>query len=329
MKQRHLLLALFALLSMTQARADVVINETNFPDANFRSYLLEQSYGSDGVITDAEIAGSYGSDGVITDAEIAGISEIIVDGKNIQSLKGIEFFSALTHLRCSNNQITSLDVSKNTALYKLRCGNNQLTALDVSKNTALETLSCGSNQLTSLDVSQNTELKTLDCSSSQLTALDVSKNTALNNLRCHKNQITALDVSKNTALSSLDCSSNQLTSLDVSQNTALNNLRCYNNQIKGESMDALVASLPQRTMAYNMYVIFNENEGNVMTTTQVTAAKSKGWTPLYYDGTQWIDYAGSEPVAESIAINETNFPDANFRSYLLEQSYGSDGVICR
>ncbi len=38
-----------------------------------------------------------------------------------------------------------------------------------------------------------------------------------------------------------------------------------------------------------------------MTTTQVAAAKAKGWTPHYYVGSGWLEYAGSDPTAiESI-----------------------------
>ena len=58
--------------------------------------------------------------------------------------------------------MTSLDVSKNTALTHLECYNNQLTSLDVSKNTALTYLDCGDNQLTSLDIS-NTNMKIFNC----------------------------------------------------------------------------------------------------------------------------------------------------------------------
>ena len=43
----------FAAISATAQ--DIVIDATNFPDANFRAYLLEQDYGKDGVITAAEI----------------------------------------------------------------------------------------------------------------------------------------------------------------------------------------------------------------------------------------------------------------------------------
>ena len=69
----------------------------------------------------------------------------------------------VTRVDCSDNQLTSLDVSKNTALTKLYCFSNQLTSLNVSKNTALKELYCGENQLTSLDVSKNTALTTIEC----------------------------------------------------------------------------------------------------------------------------------------------------------------------
>ena len=139
--------------------------------------------------------------------------------------------TALTELSCEGNQLTSLDVSKNTALTKLYCNGNQLTSLDVSNNTALTDLECSGNQLTSLDVSNNTALTDLECNGNQLTSLDVSKNTALTELSCYLNQLTSLDVSKNTALTDLNCSYNQLTSLDVSKNTALTDLYCSGNQL--------------------------------------------------------------------------------------------------
>ena len=44
-----------------------------------------------------------------------------------------------------DNQLISLDVSKNSALTALRCLHNKLKSLDVSKNTALEILICWDN----------------------------------------------------------------------------------------------------------------------------------------------------------------------------------------
>ena len=81
---------------------------------------------------------------------------------------------------CSDNQLTSLDVSKLTNLRTLICGNNQLTSLDVSALTNLEWLNCSGNQLTSLDVSGLTNLERLLCHNNRLTSIDL---TGLDNLQ--------------------------------------------------------------------------------------------------------------------------------------------------
>ena len=153
--------------------------------------------------------------------------------------------TALTDLNCRSNQLTSLDVSNIIALTHLNCYNNKLTNLDVSQNTALKSLfcssnqlarvevcntltklNCDSNQLTNIDVSKNIVLIELDCNSNLLKSLDVSKNVALKKLSCINNQLTSLDISKNNALTELNCHSNKLTSLDVSKNTVLTKLHC-------------------------------------------------------------------------------------------------------
>ncbi|MBR5160516.1 MAG: hypothetical protein IKW80_02725, partial [Thermoguttaceae bacterium] len=58
----------------------------------------------------------------------------------------------MTLLNCSDNQLTELDVSHNTALTTLNCSSNQLTELDISHNTALYELNCYGNQLTEVDL---------------------------------------------------------------------------------------------------------------------------------------------------------------------------------
>ena len=189
----------------------------NFEDDNFKAYCV-QYFDTNG---DREI--SY------EEAEM--VSVISCNDKGITSLKGIQYFTALTNLYCSENQLTTLDVRNNTALTVLSCHSNQLTTLDVSNNTALKDLYCYNNQLTTLNVSKNTALTILSCKSNQLTTLDVSKNTALLSLSCYSNQLTTLDVSKNTALTVLSCYSNQLATLDVSNNTTLERLYCSSNQL--------------------------------------------------------------------------------------------------
>ena len=222
---RKLLTALLALcaalcllpaLALAEGAADVTIDPTNFPDANFRTYV--STFDTD-------------NDDCLTPTELAAVKSMRLIGKSIGDLKGIEHFTALTKLLCQKNQLTSLDLSKNTALEELDCGDNQLTSLDVSANTALKQLYCMNNPLTALDVSANTALTDLNCINTQRASLDVSANTALTSLLCGDNQLTSLDVSKNTALTSLRCAKNQLASLDVSKNTALEDLDFRWNQL--------------------------------------------------------------------------------------------------
>ena len=293
-------LLLFAMLlgmPLAVSAQDVEINETNFPDENFRSYLLEQNYGADGVLTEEERMSVRRID----------VSTLGAIGKEISSLKGIEYFTALTELNCGYNRLTTLDVSKNTALTGLYCGSNQLTTLDMSNNTALIHLHCFDNQLTALDVSENTALSILGCANNPLTALNVSGCTALTFLSCDHTQLTTLDVSNNISLINLHCNDNPLTSLNVSNDMALTELWCYHNQIQGAAMDYLIDCLPQ-TKNGEMRMLYDNSsidEGNVCTKAQVAAAKAKGWIVYYYAYTDvgaWLEYEGSEDNSDTSTI---------------------------
>ena len=202
--------------SQLDETGDVRIDLAHFPDDHFIAYV--------------ELRCDKDGDGTLSQAELDGVTELYVAYANIKDLTGIELFPNLEKLDCKNNNLTRLDVSKNTKLTKLYCEFNQLTGLDLSKNTELTELNCQVNQLTSLDLSKNTALTKLDCALNPLTSLDVSNNTALTYLDCNYNQLTSLDLSKNTALTKLGCHDNQLTSLDLSKNTALDTLDCSGNK---------------------------------------------------------------------------------------------------
>lgn len=199
------------------AWADVEINEKNFPDPNFRNWILSQP---------------FGKDGVLSDKEIADITEMNVSNKNIHDLKGIEYFTALESLNLDKNQVKYIDVSKNKELVYLRVERNQLTSLDVSKNEAMRFLMCGGNSLT--------ELNTSGC-------------------------------------------------------TALERIRCWHNQFNGATMDSLIRNLPIVTKA-ELCIRSNTNDRNTMTSSQVTAAKAKGWLPKHLVERTWEEYAGTEPL---------------------------------
>ena len=140
---------------------DVEINDTNFPDSKFRLYVS-------GIIDDG--------DGVLTRAECASVGFIDVSGRNISTLKGIEYFTELWSLYCSNNNLSSLDLSKNTELRELRCDNNKLTSLNISQSENLTDLICYNNKLTSLNISNNTGLNSLSCNHNPIDKLDIRNN---------------------------------------------------------------------------------------------------------------------------------------------------------
>ncbi len=220
MRKVWVLLAVFLLAASAPgaALADVVINSTNFPDNAFIVFVREHDTNSDGILSPEEIE--------------AAKSMIVKPDFGAKNLKGIEYFTYLETLVCSNLELTSLDLSGNKKLTSLHCANNLLTSLDLSENTELKTLHCeNNNALTSLNVSRNTKLETLNCTNNSLTTLDVSKNTALKDLACSGNALTSLDVSQNTALTELTCYSNALTTLDLSKNTELSTLHCANDQL--------------------------------------------------------------------------------------------------
>ena len=245
-------------LTVTQAAASGETDFTVLFDPGFAQKLQELGH-----ISDAENITSADMEKIaaITELDVSGTYENENPG-TLTSLQGIEYFESLTELVCYYNQLTSLDVSANTALTVLDCSSNSLTSLDVSANTALTELVCYYNQLTSLDVSANTALTVLDCSSNSLTSLDVSANTALTELVCYYNQLTSLDVSANTALTTLWCYYNQLESLDVSANTALMVLECDDNQLTSLDVSANTALT---------FLECEDNPGDGVSTFPVTA----------------------------------------------------------
>ncbi len=160
------------------------------------------------------------------------VTEIRASSKGLTgSSSAWEALTALIYLSVSNNQLTELDVTKNTQLKVLSISNNNLTALDVSHNTDLQLLDVDNNNLNTLDVSKNPDLDYLTVRNNNLSTLDVTKNTLLTYLFISDNNLSTLDVTKNTALISLNISNNNLNTLDVSKNTALSALNVSNNNL--------------------------------------------------------------------------------------------------
>lgn len=190
----------------------------SFLDPNFKNALLNHNSNVIDINRDGEIQYSEA-------AKTIGLS---ISNENISSMEEIEYFCNLKYLYCADNQIETLDFSRNTKLRYLQCQRNGLTNLDVSNCLDLEELLCASNELATLDISQNYRLKILSFPSNQLTNIDVSHITNLERLSCSRNNLTSVTTGS-INVRSLTCDNNYLTNIDVSQNLVLNSFRCNNN----------------------------------------------------------------------------------------------------
>ena len=154
----------------TQAEEDAVaIDATNFPDGAFRQYVADNFHKD--------------KDGALNQTERNAVKEIRISNSGCTSLQGLKYFSKLTDLFCSDNNLTELDVSENPELKRLICYNNSLTSLNLNKNTKLESLNCNNNKLTVLDLRENKSLSWLRCKNNCLTSLDLRNNPKIGDLQ--------------------------------------------------------------------------------------------------------------------------------------------------
>ena len=198
-----------------------------FEDSNFETFCL-WNFDSN-------------KDGQISIGEVDKITELDISRKNISTIPEIQYFTSLTTLDCSNNQLTSLDMSGCTSLQTLNCDHcNSMGSLNVSGCTSLTTLNCNQcNSMTFLNVSGCTSLMTLNCKNclSPL-SLNASGCTSLAKFdyRIYKEddtRFTYLNMSGCTNLRYLDCRGGHLlTYLNVSGCTNLEELNCkYNDNL--------------------------------------------------------------------------------------------------
>ena len=250
-------------------------------------------------------------------------------GKNNLTELNVSKNTALTYLSCEDNQMEGmLDVSGLTELTELYCGNNQLTALNgVESLENLTSLYCFENRLTSLDVSGLSSLQALSCYDNQLQRLDLSDLTSLTILGCHDNQLTGvLDVSGSPLLEILYCSNNQLTELNLSSLTSLVELRCGNLPLT--SFTAPDGSLLDIKSGSGGKTIFGNNSSGtsgfypdqkqvVLSAVPDTGYRFAGWIR---DGAE----AGNNPILD-FTLSGNSTVTANFEEIITRGGSSSSG----
>ncbi len=339
--------------TLTITASGVPINIVNFPDEVLRREYMMKDFDTDG-------------DGILNETEISTVTgaylarKVTYSGYGIRSLKGLEFFTNLTEIDCSNNSLESFDLSWCTGLTSLKCDKNSLAVVDLSGYTGLTTFSCAGNQLTTLDVSMLSNLTALDCSGNRLTSLDVTQNASLESLNCANNRLSGIDVSQNAELRELICSINSITSLNITTNTLLEKLNCGWNDFSASGLDAsnntnltwlncASCYLSALDLSQNSALTFLRCNNNYLARVDVSAspiltdAANNGnigtSSSVGSDADIYSDQEGTERLivdrslvivaGDGVLLNETNFPDTNFRSYLEQFDTDGDGSLRR
>ncbi|MGC2873385.1 fibronectin type III domain-containing protein [Ihubacter sp. mB4P-1] len=216
-------------LEAAAAEDGILIDEVNFPDAEFRAEIMNYDENQDGILSRKEAD-------MVTNVEFE---------FSPTTFRGIEYLPKLEVLGCNDGtgerRITELDVSHNPELKRLYCSHTAISVLDISNNLKLEYLVCSDTNLTKLNVSNNPMLKKIDCSFTNIASLDLHNNPLLEYLDCGNTNLSSLDISDNPELYYVGCYNTKIKRLDTSNASALQTLDCRNTMI--ESLDLSSCSL--------------------------------------------------------------------------------------
>ena len=216
MKIRLLTLLLFA--------GNILSAQITFiPDSIFEQRLIDLNHDiiHDGwVITDS-----------INNIDSLDISSFNFQTDKITDLTGIEGFTNLKYLNCSNNKFDTLNLNNNQYLKHIICASDSIEVLMIDNLFSLDKLQCNTNNIANLNTSGNPSLTELGCWDNQLIDLDLSNNIYLGHLFCEENNITSLDISM-LDLYVLRCQNNAISSINLNNNYYLEWLTCYNNNLQ-------------------------------------------------------------------------------------------------
>lgn len=176
---------LFTILQYSRNAAES--KHVYFADEKFKSYCVE-NFDTDG-------------DGRISKEEAAAITEIDCQEREITSLEGIKYMTALTTLNCRYNSIEGiLDLSGLKNLKTVNADHNFYSRLDLSGCSALETLVANDNY------GYNEQSKMVFT----LAEVDLTGCAALKKVSLQDNAITTLSLKDSPELEEINMSMNQL-----------------------------------------------------------------------------------------------------------------------
>ena len=155
-------------------------------------------------------------------------------GTQIQTLD-VSANTNLRELNCSNTKLSRITFGANKDLFYLNLNRNRdLTSIDISKATAVRELYLADTNISNLNISNHASLKTLDLSNVPLKTLNASGCKAITTIDFKAwgiTTITSLNVTNCTALTYVYCSSTAMNTLTLTGTTSLGFLYCSNTAV--------------------------------------------------------------------------------------------------
>ena len=177
----------------------------------------------------------------LTDEQLAKIESLNCGKRNdevIHNIKGVEKLTKLARLVLYDNDISEIDVSRNSLLEVLDVsGNENVSDINVSADAPLETLYADGCGLEEIDVSAYTALRKLDVSRNNLTSLDLTSNQELTTLWGVSNELTEIIFPENSELKAVFLYGNKLESIALDNLADLRWITLADNKLTELSVD--------------------------------------------------------------------------------------------
>ena len=179
---KNALIFLAVIINITATAQNVNIPSTTLLNVLTGTVFVAQNAAGNNILIDTN------NDGFIQVSETIPVWRLDINNRGLTDLTGIESFTSLRELYCSQNAIINMPFTTLIHLKNVDVYDCNLNAIDVSNIPSLEFLSCPGNQISSLDLSNNPNLNKLTCYNNNLTSLNL-KNGINQNLEYANNII--------------------------------------------------------------------------------------------------------------------------------------------
>ncbi len=204
------------------------------------------------------------NDGEIQFSEAQSIIYLRLYGGGITNLTGLEAFVNLKYFTCSNNNISTINLSSFPHLITALAENTSATILNVNNCPNLEVLTCTYGQITDVDLSTCVNLTYLNLSHQQLSSLDVNLNKRIITVNAMYNALTTFNL-QDKNIRTLEIGFNNLTALSLSNLPFLYRIKAQNNALTNVDLSSVAFQRePNNLSPSNVLDIGLNNNNNLL-----------------------------------------------------------------